>query len=101
MRTGSPGAVGRSPKPDCKTAPSRDFSNGDLPLKGEITFTRMGDGSSRWAGDNRCPHIDRKDRNMLEWKPRLIALIIVVVLVGLLAGFAESTDFISPDNWEW
>jgi hypothetical protein len=43
----------------------------------------------------------RKDRKMLEWKPRLIALIFVVVLVGLLAGFAESTEFIGPMNWEW
>jgi hypothetical protein len=43
----------------------------------------------------------RKDRNMLEWKPRLIALIFVVVLVGLLAGFAESTEFVGPMNWEW
>ena len=38
---------------------------------------------------------------MLEWKPRLIALIFVVVLIGLIAGFAESTDFASPMNWEW
>ena len=38
---------------------------------------------------------------MLEWKPRLFALIFVVVLVGLLAGFAESTNFLHVDNWEW
>lgn len=37
---------------------------------------------------------------MLEWKPRLIALIFIVVLVGLLAGFADS-DFAGPLNWEW
>ena len=61
----------------------------------------MGDGSSGCAGDNRSPHPDRKDRNMLEWKPRLFALIFVVVLVGLLAGFAESTEFVGPMNWEW
>ena len=38
---------------------------------------------------------------MLEWRPRLIALIFVVVLIGLLAGFAESSNFASPMNWEW
>ena len=38
---------------------------------------------------------------MLEWKPRLIALIFVVVLIGLLAGFSDSTDFAGPMNWEW
>lgn len=35
---------------------------------------------------------------VLEWKPRLIALILVVVLVGLFAGFA---DIETPLNWEW
>jgi hypothetical protein len=34
---------------------------------------------------------------MLEWKPRLIALIFVVILVGLLAGFIDNV----PMNWEW
>jgi hypothetical protein len=43
----------------------------------------------------------RKDPQMLEWKPRLIALIFVVVLIGLIAGFADSTGFPGPDNWEW
>jgi hypothetical protein len=38
---------------------------------------------------------------MLEWKPRLIALILVVVLIGLVAGFADSTGFADPMNWEW
>ena len=38
---------------------------------------------------------------MLEWKPRLIALFLVVVLIGLLAGFSDSTNFASPMNWEW
>jgi len=42
-----------------------------------------------------------KDPQMLEWKPRLIALIFVVVLIGLLAGFSEATNFASPMNWEW
>lgn len=37
---------------------------------------------------------------VLEWKPRLIALIVVVVLVGLAAGLTSS-DYIGPLNWEW
>ncbi len=37
---------------------------------------------------------------MLEWKPRLIVLILVVVLVGLVAGWYTSTDIV-PQNWEW
>jgi hypothetical protein len=36
--------------------------------------------------------------NVLEWRPRLIALIFVVVVIGLVAG---SFGFISPLNWEW
>jgi hypothetical protein len=38
---------------------------------------------------------------MLEWKPRLITLILVVVLVGLLLGIADSSAFGGPMNWEW
>jgi hypothetical protein len=40
---------------------------------------------------------------MLEWKPRLITLMLIVVLVGLIAGFADlaDTDFAGPMNWEW
>jgi hypothetical protein len=39
---------------------------------------------------------------MLEWRPRLITVILVIVLVGLVAGFS-SWDFgdASPMNWEW
>jgi hypothetical protein len=61
----------------------------------------MGDGSSRWAGHNRCPHTDRKGQKMLEWKPRLITLILVVVLVGLIAGWMDSDSLSGPMNWEW
>jgi len=39
---------------------------------------------------------------MLEWKPRLITLILIVVLVGLLAGYMDATDLVgNPMNWEW
>jgi hypothetical protein len=34
---------------------------------------------------------------VLEWRPRLISLIFVVVLIGLVAGYF---DFV-PMNWEW
>ena len=39
-------------------------------------------------------------RKVLEWRPRLIVLILVVVLVGLVAGWFTSTDAV-PMNWEW
>lgn len=39
---------------------------------------------------------------MLEWRPRLITLILVVVLVGLLAGELDLAGSLwSPSNWEW
>jgi hypothetical protein len=35
---------------------------------------------------------------VLEWRPRLITVILVVVLIGLVSGwFNESV----PMNWEW
>jgi hypothetical protein len=34
---------------------------------------------------------------MLEWRPRLIALLALVVLVALSLGFG----FPVVDNWEW
>ena len=36
---------------------------------------------------------------MLEWRPRLIFLLLVIVLIALAAGFSV-TDF-GVDNWEW
>jgi hypothetical protein len=38
---------------------------------------------------------------MLEWKPRLIVLILVVVLVGLIAGLLDTDTIQGPMNWEW
>jgi hypothetical protein len=35
--------------------------------------------------------------SMLEWRPRLIALIIVLVLIAVVTGVWES----GPLNWEW
>lgn len=38
---------------------------------------------------------------MLEWKPRLITLILIVVLVGLVAGYLDVDSAGNPMNWEW
>jgi hypothetical protein len=36
---------------------------------------------------------------MLEWRPRLIFLLLVIVVFALAAGFS-ATD-VGLDNWEW
>lgn len=36
---------------------------------------------------------------MLEWRPRLIFLMLVIVLVAYASGFAM--DDLQLDNWEW
>ena len=38
---------------------------------------------------------------VLEWKPRLITLILVVVLIGLIAGWMDGDSLSGPMNWEW
>ena len=35
---------------------------------------------------------------MLEWRPRVIGLVLLLVLIGVLAGFLEDPG---PLNWEW
>jgi hypothetical protein len=37
---------------------------------------------------------------VLEWKPRLIVLILVVVLVAVVAGLLTTSDVLT-NNWEW
>ena len=37
---------------------------------------------------------------MLEWKPRLIALMLFVVLVAMIAGIADFSGY-GVMNWEW
>ena len=37
---------------------------------------------------------------MLEWKPRFIALVLLVVLVAMIAGIADFSGN-TPMNWEW
>jgi hypothetical protein len=39
-------------------------------------------------------------RKVLEWKPRLIVLILVVVLIAVVSGFLTTTDVLT-NNWEW
>ena len=51
-----------------------------------------------WAGDNRYPQSTWEERKVLEWKPRLFALILVVVLIGLVSGWFSDAV---PMNWEW
>jgi hypothetical protein len=61
----------------------------------------MGDGPSLGARDNRGVRIVRlgEERKVLEWKPRLITVLLVLALfaVAFAAGYFE---FI-VDNWEW
>ena len=35
---------------------------------------------------------------MLEWRPRVIALVLVLIAVAIVTGFV---DFDVIDNWEW
>jgi hypothetical protein len=36
---------------------------------------------------------------LLEWKPRLIAVLLVLIAVAITAGFVELDTIIN--NWEW
>jgi hypothetical protein len=36
---------------------------------------------------------------LLEWKPRLIAVLLIVIAVAVAAGFVELDVIV--DNWEW
>lgn len=40
---------------------------------------------------------------MLEWRPRLIFLLLLIVVFALAAGFSSTIgiDNIVADNWEW
>jgi hypothetical protein len=37
---------------------------------------------------------------VLEWKPRLIFLVLVVVLIAIAAGLLTTSDVVT-NNWEW
>jgi hypothetical protein len=36
---------------------------------------------------------------LLEWKPRLIAVLLVLIVVAIAAGFIELDTIVN--NWEW
>ena len=60
----------------------------------------MGDGSASVTRDNRQAATtanEEGETDMLEWRPRLIALLTLVVLVALSLGFG----FPVVENWEW
>ena len=66
-----------------------------------LTFTRKGDGRRMTPGDNRISALFDLGRTlkMLEWKPRLITLLVVLVL--LAAALASGYLDLIVDNWEW
>jgi hypothetical protein len=59
----------------------------------------MGDGPADSSDDNRSTAIHRLrgGTEMLEWRPRLIALLALVVLVAFSLGY----ELPFADNWEW
>jgi hypothetical protein len=69
-----------------------------------LSFTRKGDGSARRNLDNRVsrnPTDLGRIYPMLEWRPRLIALLVVVVLVASVLVTGYFGDLLLVDNWEW
>jgi hypothetical protein len=44
-------------------------------------------------------NLEQGGKHVLEWRPRLIGLILVLVLVGVLGGLFEFV--VEPMNWEW
>jgi hypothetical protein len=60
----------------------------------------MGDYSGFSTSNNpRCPHrSSREEPSVLEWKPRLIAVLLVLIAIAIATGFV---DFGVVDNWEW
>jgi hypothetical protein len=61
----------------------------------------MGDGRAFSTGNNRfCSrHPNREEDAVLEWKPRLIAVLLVLIAIAVVAGFVELDTLV--DNWEW
>jgi hypothetical protein len=62
----------------------------------------LGDYLAPCARENRaCPHLlTWEETNVLEWKPRFTAILVVLTLVltaALASGYAEWFF----DNWEW
>jgi hypothetical protein len=61
----------------------------------------MGDGRRFFRDDNRCcPQSLREERTVLEWKPRVIGLVLLLILIGVVTGVLVPDDP-GPLNWEW
>lgn len=60
----------------------------------------MGDYSAFFTGNNRaCPQSSIGGNIVLEWRPRFIALVLVLIFIAVLAGIL--VDDPGPLNWEW
>ena len=59
----------------------------------------MGDYSAFFRGNNRaCPQSSIGGNIVLEWRPRVIALVLVLIFIAVLMGLLEDPG---PLNWEW
>jgi hypothetical protein len=62
-------------------------------------FTRMGDSCAVSTGNNRPVRNPQwEGSNVLEWRPRVIALVVVLVFIAVLMGLLDDPG---PLNWEW
>ena len=43
--------------------------------------------------------LEQEGVTLLEWKPRLIAVLLVLIAVAIAAGFIEFDTVVN--NWEW
>jgi hypothetical protein len=61
----------------------------------------MGDYSAFSRGHNRaCPHSSIGGSIVLEWRPRVIGLVLLLILIGVVTGVLVPDDT-GPLNWEW
>jgi hypothetical protein len=59
----------------------------------------MGDYSAFSTGNNRPVRNPQLEGDfVLEWRPRVIALVVVLVFIAVLMGLLEDPG---PLNWEW
>jgi hypothetical protein len=60
----------------------------------------MGDYVAFSTGNNRpCPQSSIWREIVLEWRPRVIALVLVLIAVAIVTGFVDFGSIV--DNWEW
>jgi hypothetical protein len=61
----------------------------------------MGDYCAVSTGNNRPVRNPQwEGSNVLEWKPRVIGLVLLLILIGVVTGVLVPDD-IGPLNWEW